>query len=539
MLTWTIRRRGWVIAAAILLFVGAMYLWSGLGGEFLPSMDDGRISIRYELPPTASLEENNYLATELERMIGEMPAVQTVFTIAGGRMWSSATAEFPTRGSLDIQLIPLRDRRITSDDWIAQLRERIARAQFTDARINVRKLGIPGLWFGGSGDDVEINIYGDEIRMLSEIADNIISTLQGIEGLSGLEKSIEEARPELQINIDRERTAELGLSMRAIGQTVRTAIDGSIASRYIEGAREYDIRVLYDRDQVRSIRDLDQIVLYTQGRSPVPLRNVAQIEEGVGPVSIDRHNQTRMVSVSGNVSGTDRSVAEVTADASLALAGISLPEGYRTTFSGQEEARQESNQQLFMMILLAVFLVYVVMVILYESLLNPFVIMLTIPFALVGVVAALYITNIPLAATALLGIILLAGIVVNNSIVFVEFIEMMRRDHGMSPVDAVKAAGPLRLRPILMTTTTTCVGMSPLALGVGEGSETLQPLAVAVIGGLLFAMFLTLFVIPNMYLVFHRTKERIGTFLEAKGIRKVGKDAEGVKQQAYARKTTG
>jgi len=539
MLEWTIRRRGWVITGAIVLFVGAMYLWSDLGGEFLPSMDDGRISIRYELPPTASLEENNGLAHELERMINEMPAVESVFTVAGGRMWSSATAEFPTRGSLDIQLVPLRDRRISSDNWITQLRQKIGQAQFTDARVNVRKQGIPGLWFGGSGDDVEINIFGDELRVLSDVADDIIATLQGIEGLSGLEKSIEEARPELQIDIDRERASELGLSMRDIGQTVRTAIDGSIASRYIEGAREYDIRVLYDREQVRSLRDLDQIVLYPPGMSPVPLRNVARIEEGVGPVSIDRLNQTRLVTVSGNVSGTDRSIAEVTDEARAVLAGMNIPDGYRTTFTGQEEARQESNRQLFMMILLAVFLVYVVMVILYESLLNPFVIMLTIPFALVGVVVALYITNIPLAATALLGIILLAGIVVNNSIVFVEFIEMMRRDHGMSAIEAVKAAGPLRLRPIMMTTITTCVGMSPLALGIGEGFETLQPLAVAVIGGLIFAMFLTLFVIPNMYLVFHRTKERIGEFLEAKGIRKVGKDAESVKDPAYVRETTG
>jgi multidrug efflux pump subunit AcrB len=533
-LDWTIRRRGWVITATVALFTGSMFLWSELGGEFLPAMDDGRISIRYELPPTASVEQNNNLAYELERMVGEMPAVQSVFTVAGGRMWGSGTGEFPTRGSLDIQLVPMRERTITSDRWIAEFRGIIERAGFPDARVNVWKPGIPGLWLGGEGADVEINIYGDEIRTLSQVADQIIGTLGRVEGLSGLEKSIEEARPELQIAIDRERASELGLSMRQIGETVRTAIDGTIASRYIEGAREYDIRVLYDRDQVRSIRDIDQIVLYPQGRQAVPLRNVATVEEGVGPVSITRENQIRMVTVTGSVSGTDRSVADVTVDAQRMLAGIDLPEGYRTTFAGQEEARQESNRELFLMILLAVFLVYVVMVILYESLLNPFVIMLTIPFALIGVIAALYLTNIPLAATALLGIILLAGIVVNNSIVFVEFIEMMRRDHGMSHIDAVKAAGPLRIRPILMTTITTVVGMSPLALGVGEGSETLQPLAVAVIGGLIFAMFLTLFVIPNVYLVFHRTKDRIGEYLAAKGVRSVDRKAPEERTQ-YAR----
>jgi CzcA family heavy metal efflux pump len=533
-LVWTMRHRFIVIGITIVLFIGTIFVWGMLGGEFLPAMDDGRISIRYELPPTGSVEQNNDLAMEIERMIDGMPAVQSVFTVAGGRMWGSGTGEFPTRGSLDVQLVPLADRRISSDQWIADMRQKIQQANFPDARINVWKPGIPGLWLGGEGADIEINIYGDEIRMLSAVADDVIGTLGRIEGLSGLEKSIEEARPELQIQIDRERAAELGLSVRQIGETVRTAIDGSIASRYVEGAREYDIRVLYDRDQVQSMRDLDQIVLYPQGRQPVPLRNVAVVEEGVGPVSITRENQIRMVTVTGSVSGTDRSVAEVAEEARVIIAGMSIPEGYRTTFSGQEEARQESNRELFMMIGLAIFLVYVVLVILYESLLNPFVIMLTIPFALTGVVVALYVTNIPLAATALLGIILLAGIVVNNSIVFVEFIEMMRRDEGMSHEEAVKAAGPLRVRPILMTTITTVVGMSPLALGIGEGSETLQPLAVAVIGGLIFAMFLTLFVIPNVYLVLHRTKDRIGEFLEAKGIRKVTKPDDSEKAAMYA-----
>jgi hydrophobe/amphiphile efflux-1 (HAE1) family protein len=538
LLKWTIERRGWVIVSAIVLFVGAIFLFGQLGGEFLPAMDDGRIMIRYEMPPTATVENTDIVARELESMIGKMPAVRSVFTVAGGRMWGSGTAEFSNQGSLDIQLLPLKNRNISSDEWINTMRQNIERSGIPEARINVWKPGIPGLWLGGAGDDVEIKLYGDDIAILSNLADEAMALLQDIEGLSGLEKSIEEAKPELQIRIDRERAAELGLSVREIGETVRTAIDGSIASRYVEGDREYDIRVLYDRDQVAGLTDIENIVLYPQGRQAVPLRNVARIVESTGPVTITRENQIRMVSITGNVSGTDRPIGDVTIDAQQAFMGLILPEGYRYVFGGQQEAMQESNRQLLILILLAIFLVYVVLVVLYESLLNPLVIMTTIPFALIGVVVALYITNTPLAATAMLGIILLAGIVVNNAIVFVEFIEMMRRDHGMSPTDAVKAAGPIRLRPITMTTITTVIGMSPLAIGIGEGSETLQPLAIAVIGGLLFATFLTLFVIPNVYLMIHATKERVTAFLSARGYRTGSpKQEEKDKSPAYARES--
>ncbi len=538
LLNWTIRHRGPVIVFAVALFIGAIFLFGRLGGEFLPAMDDGRITIRYELPPTTTVDNTDIVSRRLEDIISRMPAVSSVFTVAGGRMWGSGTAEFSNQGSLEIQLVPLRDRNITSDQWISRMREDISRADIPEARINVWKPGIPGLWLGGAGDDVEIKIYGDEVGTLSQIADEAIGLLGGIDGLSGLEKSIEEAKPELQIQIDRERAAELGLSVREIGETVRTAIDGSIASRYVEGDREYDIRVLYERTQVAGLQDVENIVLYPQGRQAVPLRNVARIVESAGPVSITRENQIRMISITGNVSGTDRAIGDVTRDAQQALlAGLMLPDGYRYVFGGQQEAMQESNRQLLILILLAVFLVYVVLVILYESLLNPLVIMTTIPFALIGVVVALYITSTPLAATAMLGIILLAGIVVNNAIVFVEFIEMMRRDEGLSAVDAVKAAGPIRLRPIMMTTITTVIGMSPLAIGIGEGSETLQPLAIAVIGGLIFATFLTLFVIPNVYLMLHGAKDRIGEKLRAKGYRTASGKESREDSPAYARES--
>jgi hydrophobe/amphiphile efflux-1 (HAE1) family protein len=538
LLVFAIRRRGWVILGTIFMFVGAIFLFGQLGGEFLPAMDDGRIMIRYEMPPTATVENTDAVARELESMIWNMPAVSSVFTVAGGRMWGSGTAEFSNQGSLDIQLLPLRERNISSDNWINSMRQNIVQAGIPEARINVWKPGIPGLWLGGAGDDVEIKLYGDDIGVLSTLADEVISSLKGVEGLSGLEKSIEEAKPELQIRIDRERAAELGLSVREIGETVRTAIDGSIASRYVEGDREYDIRVLYDRDQVAGLVDIENIVLYPQGRQAVPLRNIARVVESTGPVTITRENQIRMVSITGNVSGTDRPIGDVTLDSQRALAGLTLPDGYRYIFGGQQEAMQESNRQLLIIILLAIFLVYVVLVVLYESLLNPLVIMTTIPFALVGVIVALYVTSTPLAATAMLGIILLAGIVVNNAIVFVEFIEMMRRDENMSAVDAVKAAGPIRLRPIVMTTITTVIGMSPLAIGIGEGSETLQPLAIAVIGGLLFATFLTLFVIPNVYLIIHGTKDRIAAFLASRGYRTVTPEKkEEDESPAYARES--
>lgn len=506
-LQWCVHRRALVISVVILLFVGSIVLFGSLGSEFLPYMDDGQIRIRVEMPPSTSVHVSNGVATQLEEIIKTMPATSTVFTVAGGFIFGRGTAEFANRASLDIQLVPLDQRTISSNEWIAQIRERIAKAQIPEARILVSKPQIRGLRTSSGDDDVSVKVQGPDLVVLNELANDIMAYVRDVEGLSNVNKSLEEAKPELRIQVDRERAAELGISIRDIGETVRTAIDGTIASKYTEGDREYDIRVLLDREEVRSLKAIEDLIIYPLVGPPTNLRAVAGVREGLGPVTIRRENQNRIVEVTADVSGTERSLGEIMADITGRLRGLDLPEGYSIFYGGQEETIRENNRVLITIILLAIFLVYVVMSVQYESLLNPFVILTTIPLALIGVVFGLYATGIPVGATVMLGVILLAGIVVNNSIILVEFIEILRKEKGMGKVEAVLTAGPIRLRPILMTTSTTVVGMLPLALGIGEGSEVLQPLAVATIGGLIFAMMLSLVVIPSVYLMFHDAKE--------------------------------
>jgi len=509
LLLWTTKHRLIVMGTLVLVFVGTLMLFSRLGSEFLPYMDDGRIRIRAVLPPSTSVTRTNELSKQLEDVVRTMPVTESVFTVAGGYIFGRGTAEFSNRAGLDIQLVPLEERTISSNEWIGMINKKIAALQVPEAKILVSKSQIRGIRTSSGESDVSVKVQGPDLNVLNTVSNEILARIRGINGLTNLDKSFEEAKPELQIEVDRERAAELGISIRDIGETVRTAIDGTIASKYTEGDRDYNIRVLLDRREVRNLQNVQNLIVYPQIGPPTTLQSVARVKEGIGPVTINRENQNRIIEVTGDVAGTDRSLGDVNADVHERLRNMEIPEGYSILFGGQEETIRENNRVLTTIILLAIFLVYVVMAVQYESLLNPFVILTTIPFALIGVILALAITGIPVGATVMLGVILLAGIVVNNSIILVEFIEILRREQGKEKVQAVLEAGPLRLRPILMTTMTTVVGMLPLSLGIGEGSEVLQPLAVATIGGLLVSTLISLLVIPNVYLILHDAKEWI------------------------------
>ncbi len=504
-----IRRRGIVLAVVMAVFMLSLFGYQYLGTEFLPYMDDGKIRVRVTMPPQSSVQETEEVTRRLEEIVRTMPAVESMFTTSGGYIFGRGTAEFSNRSGIDVQLVPLEERPVTSNDWIADVRMKIAAAQIPEARIMVTKTQIRGIRTSSGESDVSIKVQGRDLDVLAGLANDVMARVRNVDGLSNIEKSLEEAKPELRIRVDRERAAELGISIRDIGETVRTAIDGTIASRYTEGDREYDIRVLLARSEVSSLRDVENLIIYPRVGPPTMLRSVAQVREGIGPVTITRENQNRIVDVTADASGTDRSIGEIMMDVRAGLDALPLPDGYAIIYGGQEETIEENNRNLIVIITLAIFLVYVVMAVQYESLLNPFVILATIPLSLVGVIASLLLTGTAVGATVMLGVILLAGIVVNNSIVLVEYIEILRREKGMPVQEAILAAGPLRLRPIVMTTLTTVVGMFPLALGLGEGSEVLQPLAIATIGGLTVSTIVSLAVIPLVYSVLHALRDRI------------------------------
>jgi hydrophobe/amphiphile efflux-1 (HAE1) family protein len=510
-----VRWRWGVLAGGVALLVSVSFLVRGLGNEFLPQVDDGNVGISIALPPGSSVTQTNAIAYEIEAMVREMPYVQNIFTTAGGMFFGASTSEQGGRGNLTVKLAGARQRDMTSDAWVQQLQARIDERGFAGARIFARPPRIRGLRTSSSGDDVAITILGDDLVELQRIATEIQARVQDVPGLNNVQLSTEEASPLLTIELDRERASYLGLNVAAVGQTLRTAMDGTVATRYTEGNREYDVRVMFPRERFQSPEDIGSIALFPggSGGAPIYVRDVASVASKLGPTSINRENQNRILRVRGDVITEVASMGEVNAGIRERLADLQLPEGYGLIYGGEEEAIRENNRQLAIVVGLAIFLVFVVLAVQFESFINPFVIILTIPLSLVGVGLALWLTGTPMSAPVLLGVILLAGIVVNNAILLVEFIQQMRHDRGMSMEQAVVEAGAVRLRPIFMTTLTTACGMLPLALGIGSGTELMQPLAIAVVGGLMLSMFLTLFVVPSAYVIMNRGAERAMSWL--------------------------
>jgi multidrug efflux pump subunit AcrB len=355
---------------------------------------------------------------------------------------------------------------------------------------------------------VAINIIGDDLAILDRLGRDLMLLLRDIPGVDGIQSSTEEASPQLVIDVDRRRAADLGLSTVEVGQTVRTALDGTIPTRYTDVNNEYDIRVRLPRDQFTTSEALGAVALFPGGTQPVYLRDVATVRRAAGPTTILRTNQSRRLRITGDVNTAVANIGDVNRAIRGRLPQLDLPRGYGIEVGGEEEAIKENQRNLAIVITLAVFLVLVVLTVQYESLTNPLVIMVSVPLALIGVVLALKITGTPQSAPVLLGVILLAGIVVNNGVLLVQYAELARH-RGLDLRQAVVEAGRIRLRPILMTTSTTVLAMLPLALGVGEGTEMMQPLAIVVVGGLSTSAVLTLLVLPSAYITLHRMADAI------------------------------
>lgn len=503
-----VMRGRWIMLGSVVVMgVVAYYAARTLPTEFLPQVDDGTVSVNLRMPPGSTPEQANRLSLEVEKMVGEMPAVASVFSNPGAG-----------RGNLDIRLTRAGERELTADLWVQQLQRKVDDQGFAGARVFVRPPRIRGLRTSSAGTDVSVAIVGDQLAELQAVGDDVVRRLRGVPGLENVQVQAEEPRPMLSIALDRERARNLGLDVTAVGQTVRTALDGTIATRYAELNFEYDVRVLFPKHRFASATDVGGTLLFPGGnnRAPVYLRDVATVEAAVSPSTIRRENQNRRIEVSGDVITAVAPVGAVTDSIRGRLSDMTLPDGYGLIIGGEQEAIDDTNSQMLLVIVLAIFLVFVVLAVQYESVLDPLIILGAVPLALIGVVAILGATGTPFSAPVLLGMIMLAGIVVNNSILLVEFANQYRIETGSSYTVAVVEAGVVRMRPILMTTITSLVGAMPLALGLGEGGELMRPLAIAVVGGLSVSSLLTLFVVPCMYLILHNAGDALAVFVLGK-----------------------
>jgi hydrophobe/amphiphile efflux-1 (HAE1) family protein len=505
MLAW----RWAVLAGALLLMVGAYAVSRGLGAEFLPQVDDGQVQIRMSLPPGTPPQVTDAAFRRIEQVVMDMPHVETVFTTSGGGLWGGVVSARSGQARATVQLTPAARRpEMPATRWVPEAEARIMALQIPLARTFVSPPRIPGIRTSLAGADISIGVVGEDLQALDATGQVILDRLEGIRGLQNLEIARDDRSPLLSIDVDRERAAALGLNVSEVGEAIRTAVFGTVPTRFSTGPAEYDVRVMLPRDRIGTSDDVGNIRLFRAGGQSVLVRDVARFSLGEGPATIERENQVRILRVNGDVNTGVSDIGTVNRQVRERLSGFEMPRGLSLIYGGEDEAIRETNRQLTTVILLAIFLVFVVMAVQYERLSSPIVILSAVPLALVGVVGMLWLTGTNLSAPVMLGVILLVGIVVNNAILLVEYVELGRREHGLSPIDAVLEAGRVRFRPILMTTLTTVLGMTPLAIGIGDGSELMQPLAIAVIGGLLVSMILTLFLVPSIYLI-------VGDFGEA------------------------
>jgi len=487
---------GWLLIIIFIMGLSlSLYQLMNKRQIFLPKFDEGQIYLSISGESGTNIKKMDQMTQKVEQQLQQEPAVAHFFTTVGGFIFGRSTFESSNRSSIKIQLKSLVQRdNITTKQWIKTFKKKIKAPE--GIKIRLRQSGLRGIRINRGNDDLVLRIQGGDFQSLEKTVLTLESALKKVKGLSNIEYSNEEKQVELAIIINREKAALYGLTAQQIGETVRYAIDGLVVGDFIEQDRAIELRLRYNRNKIKNPQDLHSIKIKTE-QYLVRLDQVASIQHLSSPAIIYRDNQQRMVEVSASLADS-QDIESIMQTLTPIIQKISQQSGYRIYETGALTTLQENRALTLKLIILAVFLVFVVMAVQYESLRNPFIIMLGVPFTLIGVDWGLSLSNLPLSMPVWLGIIMLIGIVVNNAIILVEQIEICRQTIE-NKKQAIIQASQQRLRPILMTSLTTIIGMIPLALSLNEGAEMLQPLAIVIIAGLSFALLVSLLLMPILY----------------------------------------
>ena len=488
-------RRPLVVVSSLVLFAVSVLGLRALGTDLIPPLTQGEFRFSLELPEATPLEHTNQVESRIEESLSGIPEIETVFANVGLDAGESGTVRSKKENHAELNV---RLRKGLGREAEARVLETI-RARLATFPEAVATLEPPTVFTFKT--PVEVEIYGFDLGSLNTVSGEVARVLSEIDGLEDIATTMEAGNPEVQIRFDRDKLKLAGLGLRESSEAMRTQILGRVATDFKERDRQIDIRVRGGNSREIDFADLDNVVVGYRDGLPVRLASVAEVAVSRGPARIRRISQSRAATVSASLVGRD--LGSVSAEIENALAAIPLPANITMEIAGQNEEMNRSMQSLVFAALLAVFLVYLVMACQFESLLDPFLILLAVPMALIGVVAGLLLTGTAVSVIVMIGGIMLAGIVVNNGIVLIDYIGRLRR-RGTGVRQAILEAGSVRLRPILMTTTTTVLGLVPMALGRGEGAQLMAPLAVTVIGGLVVSTLLTLVVIPVLYSFVHR-----------------------------------
>jgi HAE1 family hydrophobic/amphiphilic exporter-1 len=497
-----------VIGIGVASVIVAVLMFPLLNTELAPQTDEGVVTVSAELAAGTRIERTDAIMLRLEEMVRQfVPEAQTMIASAGQGGGGGGGGGFggggTSRGFIQLFLVPKDERQRSSDQISFELRRQLSGIPGVIVRANASggNNQINRLMSGGQGNDARlgIEIRGEDLEEARRIALEVQDLLQTTPGIADPRLARDEARPELAVFVDRPKAALFGLNTTTVANTIRTNVAGTIAAQFREGGYEYPIIVRLKQEDRELVSDVNDVMVNTASGVSLPVKNVMQIQSQLGPSQIERKNQERMVMVSAE---PEIPLSEAIKAVSARLPEIRRPQNFSIGFGAELEQQERAFRELRLVLILALILVYAVMASQYESLRDPFIIMFSVPTAAIGVVLALYLTNTSFNLQAYLGIIMLGGIVVSNGILLVDYTNILRRRDGMELREAVEVASRTRLRPILMTALATMLGLVPMALGIGEGSELQVPLARVVIGGLLTSTFITLVIVPTVYTLF-------------------------------------
>lgn len=471
-----------------------------IGAEFIPAADQGQIEINIETSPGSSLSHTNEIVEHVnEKLATYDQYIETSYVSVGaGGVGTFGGSE--NSAMILIQLIPPSERDLSDSEIVQKLDGDFKKIPSGEITVSTMHSGV------SFGDPISIELNGPEHEVLRELAETVVEEISTIEGVHNPESAIGEGVPQLEIIIDDDRAMLYGLTEQQIMSQVQMQFTGQLLTQYREGGREMDVRLLYPEEKRQTITDLQSMNIQTATGATIPLEEVATFKETQGPISLLRENQQPQMNVTSDV--MDRDLNSVVRDVEAKLDAMNFPEGYAYKIGGEAENMAESFADLALALVFSIFLVYAVMAVQFENFLFPFIIMFSMPATVIGIILGLLVFDLPLSIPGFIGVIMLAGIVVNNSIVLVDYINILRR-RGMRRYEAIIEAGRSRLRPILMTTLTTVLAMIPLGLAIGEGAEMQQPLAVTIIFGLSVSSIFTLLLIPVIYTMFDNLTAKI------------------------------
>lgn len=494
--------RAFVVLIAVLLLTASLMLTPYIGVELMPSTDEGEVRVEAEMQVGTRLNLMDEKFKLIEKIVNEsVPEISNTVTTVGGSRWRGSGGH---TGNVRISLKPQSQRTRSSEQIADDLRRKLSAIPGMIVRTRAGQ-GLFLLRMGTSGSDkVQVEVRGHDMQMADGLATRVKEIVESVEGITDARISRELGSPEELILIDRQKAADMKLTVSKIANALQTIISGTRAGYYREAGDEFGILVKLRDAEKMDLRDILDLTITNSDGEPVVLRNVINVGPRKGPVLIERKDQERLVNVSADISGRD--MGSVLAELSGLLRNVPVPPDFSITFGGDYEEQQKSFHELLLSCILAIILVYMVMACQYESLRDPFVVMFSVPLAGIGVIVMLFLTRTTFNVQSFIGCIMLEGIVVNNAILLVDHTNLLRRRAGMALREAIEEAGRRRLRPILMTATTTIIGLIPLALGLGEGGEAQAPMARAVIGGLLSSTLITLVFVPVVYSIFERLK---------------------------------